>query len=73
MLHPRASASSFAACITTTKGKWPVKEVFRLKNVYTSEAWVGEWEQKSRWKVFFERRVAFRKAGLKKVQDSIVR
>jgi len=57
-----------------TKSKWPVKlEVFGPANNYSGEAWVNHYSRKSWYRRLFEKRVSVRDAGLKAIQNRMIR
>ena len=57
-----------------TKTKWPVKmEVFGPANNYSGEPWVNQYARKSWYRKLFEKRVTVHEAGLKSIQNRMIR
>lgn len=58
----------------STKSKWPVKmEVFGAANNYSGEPWVDHYHRKNWVRKLFEKRVHVQEAGLKAIQNRMIR
>ena len=57
-----------------TKSRWPVKmEVFGPANNYHGEPWVDHYARKPWYRKLFEKRIGVQEAGLKAIQNRMVR
>ena len=58
----------------STQSRWPVKmEVFGPANNYSDEPWVDNYTRKGRLRKLFEKRVSVHDAGLKAIQNRMIR